>query len=116
MLLSAMTVFSVFPARNFTKARKERAPGGDVPRSVRPAAATPLSGKALETTHAMSRQKKAPRERELKRGRQRALAGGQESKIKRATSSRLLKKSPRLRDQIIGRGFFHSWLGCAADS
>ena len=32
------------------------------------------------------------------------------------TSSRLLKKSPRLRDQIIGRGFFHSWLGCAADS
>ena len=32
------------------------------------------------------------------------------------TSNRLLKKSPRLRDQIIGRGFFHSWLGCAADS
>ena len=31
-------------------------------------------------------------------------------------SNRLLKKSPRLRDQIIGRGFFHSWLGCAADS
>jgi hypothetical protein len=31
-------------------------------------------------------------------------------------SSRLLKKSPRLRDRVIGGGFFHSWLGCAADS
>src|ERR1700734_2894735 len=30
--------------------------------------------------------------------------------------SRLLKKSPRLRDRVIGGGFFHSWLGCAADS
>jgi hypothetical protein len=29
--------------------------------------------------------------------------------------SRLLKKSPRLRDRVIGGGFFHSWLGCAAD-
>ena len=31
-------------------------------------------------------------------------------------ASRLLKKSPRLRDRVIGGGFFHSWLGCAADS
>ena len=32
------------------------------------------------------------------------------------TSSRLLKKSPRLRDRVIGGGFFHSGLGCAAES
>ena len=43
-------------------------------------------------------------------------SGWGQSLIGISASNRLLKKSPRLRDQIIGRGFFHSWLGCAADS
>jgi len=61
MLLSAMTVFSVFPARNFTKARKERAPGGDVPRSVRPAASNTAQRQSPGNLLTRCRGRKKPR-------------------------------------------------------